>query len=135
MKSLRRMVVGFLINACLFTPAIAVEEAASLQVADAVICKDVVDRVPVDADTVFSVSVGKLCCFTRITGAQIPTTVTHVWYFEETERGRMALPVGSPNWRTMSSKIIQAHEIGRWHVDVLAPNGRVLFTIECETTR
>ena len=62
-------------------------------------------------------------------GAQDDTYVTHVWYFGDRERARIKLAVRSPNWRTNSSKKIQPHEIGDWHVDVVGADGQVLMTI------
>ena len=45
-------------------PAQAQQETTVLEVESAAICEDVVDRDPVDAGDSFSVSVGKLFCFT-----------------------------------------------------------------------
>lgn len=110
------------------------QETAQLQVTAAAICKNVVDREPVDPGLSFVVAVGQLYCFTKITGAQDPTQVTHVWYFDGTERARVDLAVNSASWRTCSSKIIQSHEKGAWRVDVLDSEGNVLKTLEFEVT-
>ena len=111
---------------------VAAQEPAALQVAEAAICKDVVDHVPMEPGTSFSAPVGKLYCFTKITGAQVPAHVTHVWYFDGVERARVELGVNSPSWRTYSSKIIQPHEMGAWRVEVLDPAGNVLQTLDFE---
>jgi len=111
------------------------QQAASLEVAAGSICRDVVNRQPVDVGTSFEASVGKLYCLTKIIGAGDPTEITHVWYFGNTERARVSLDVNSASWRTHSSKIIQAHEIGAWHVDVLGPGGEVLQTYEFTITQ
>jgi hypothetical protein len=126
---------ALLITVCLLTtPGIQAQVASSLEVTDAVICKDVVDRMPVGAGTSFNASVGKLCCFTKIEGAHEPTAITHVWYFGKTERARVDLPVDSEKWRTSSSKKIQLHETGPWHVDVLGSQGELLQTLNFEIT-
>jgi hypothetical protein len=88
----------------------------------------------VDAGVSFSASIGALYCFTKITGAQTPTTITHVWYFGATERARVDLDISSDTWRTWSSKIIQTHEVGSWRVDVLDPAGTVLKELQFEIT-
>ena len=111
------------------------QQTASLEVAAGSICRDVVNRQPVDVGTSFEASVGKLCCLTKIIGAADPTEITHVWYFGNTERARVSLAVNSASWRTHSSKIIQAHEIGAWHVDVLGPGGEMLQTFEFTITQ
>ncbi|UCG14911.1 MAG: DUF2914 domain-containing protein [Deltaproteobacteria bacterium] len=111
------------------------QQTTSLDVGVAAICRDMVDREPVDAGISFPVSVGQLYCFTKITGAQSPTQVTHVWYYGETERARVDLTVNSASWRTWSSKIVQPHEVGSWRVDVLGPGGTVLKELQFEITQ
>jgi len=111
------------------------QNAPSLEVAVAAICQDVVDREPVDAGVSFPASVGTLYCYTKITGAQEATKITHVWYFGATERARVELDVNSDNWRTWSSKIIQANEIGSWRVDILDAAGTVLKELQFEITQ
>lgn len=106
----------------------------ALEVKFAAICRGVVDLKLVQADTSFPASVGKLYCFTTIVGAQSPIEITHVWYHGGTLRARVILPVNSLHWRTYSSKIIQPHEIGQWHVDVLAPDGSLLVSVLFDIT-
>ncbi len=96
------------------------------EVAYSAICGDVIDRQPVGVGDSFDASVGQLWCFTKIVGAESPIEITHVWYFGDTVRARVDLAVRSNSWRTYSSKRIQAHEIGDWHVDVLGPQGQIL---------
>ena len=109
-------------------PSIA-QETTSLEVAVGTICTDIVDREPVEVGNSFQASLGKVYCFTAIIGAQSPTEITHVWYFGEIERARVNLAIKAYSWRTYSSKIIQRHEIGDWHVDVLGPKGELLKTL------
>ena len=116
-------------------PAQAQQEAPALMVESAAICEDVVDREPVGAGNSFSVSVGRLFCFTKIVGAGTDADITHAWYFGDIERARVVLTVKSSSWRTYSSKILQAHEIGPWHVDVLDESGNVLDTIDFEVVQ
>jgi hypothetical protein len=111
------------------------QETDSIKVESAAVCENIVDRDPAGAGTSFSVTVGKLFFFTKITGAENPIEIAHVWYFGDTERARVTLPVKTNTWRTHSSKILQAHEIGAWHVDVLGPAGEVLETVQFEVVQ
>ena len=113
---------------------IKAQEAGAVEVAEAVICRDVVDREPIDVGDSFEVTVAKLYCFTKIVGAQEEIEIAHVWYHGDVERARINLSIRAANWRTWSSKIIQAHEIGDWHVDVIGPDDEVLETLEFEIT-
>jgi hypothetical protein len=114
--------------------AVQAESHAALEVAVAAICQNVVDREPVDAGISFPASVGRLNCFTKISGARTPTQITHVWYFGAQERASVDLAVKAASWRTYSSKIIQPHEIGAWRVDVLDSTGTVLKELQFEIT-
>ena len=120
--------VGLLISG-LYPMAAMAAGPSSLQVTEAYICLDVVDLQCQGKDTTFSSSLGKLYCFTRVIGAQEPTQIFHVWYYGQHERARVPLQVNSSNWRTYSSKIIQAHEAGQWRVEILGPNNELLNVV------
>lgn len=111
------------------------QETGLITVESAVVCENIVDREPAGTGTTFSVTMGKLFFFTKITGAENPVEIVHVWYFGDTERSRVTLPVKANTWRTYSSKILQAHEIGAWHVDVIDPAGEVLETVQFEVVQ
>jgi hypothetical protein len=136
-KSYPCLCYGFalLLASCFLVGPAHGEEIIPLTVKDAAICLDVEDRACVDPNDVFPSQVGKLCCFSRIFGAQEQIQVTHVWYFGDIERGRVALNVRSVNFRTYSSKIIQPHEIGPWHVDILGPGDKLLQTVNFEIVK
>jgi hypothetical protein len=128
-------VVVVLISMCLFIPTVEAQMQGQIEVAAAAICKAVVDREAVDVGTRFPNSVQRLYCYTKIVGASQPTEIVHVWSYGDVERARIALNVKSSNWRTFSSKAIQAHEIGAWRVDVLDTAGNLLKTINFEVTQ
>lgn len=108
---------------------------SDLEITRAAICRQVVDREPVDAGTSFESPVEKLSCFTHVTGAQDPAEIYHVWYFAEAERAVVKLKVNSVSWRTYSTKIIQPHEIGDWRVDVLEQEGNLLKAVHFKVTQ
>lgn len=110
-------------------------EAAPIKIARTAICRDVMDREPVEVGDSFDAYVGKLYCFTKIVGAETPIEVTHAWYYGDTEMARVDLPVRSTSWRTYSSKIIMADAVGDWHVDVIGPEGEVLQTVQFKITQ
>ncbi|MDJ0816503.1 MAG: DUF2914 domain-containing protein [Desulfobacterales bacterium] len=118
-----------------FVPSsIYAQQSDSLNVATAVISKNIADRQPVEPGSSFSVSVGKLFCYSKVTNIQSSTQIYHVWYYGDTERARVALNVNPPDWRTYSSKIIQAHEIGKWHVKIIDDANNMLQDIEFDLT-
>ncbi len=124
-----------IISLCLLIPFASPQQAAAISVEDSTICTGVANREAVDAGTSFAVSAGRLYCFSKIADIQEPTEIVHVWYYGETERARISLGVNPPAWRTYSSKIIQAHEIGSWRVEILDGSGNLLETLKFETTQ
>jgi len=101
------------------------------------ICRDVIDRTPVESAIEFGKEVGKLYCFTAISNPGAPAEITHVWSHNGEEMVKYKLSVGtSPNWRTWSSKMILPELTGAWNVIVLDPTGieigRVDFQIGLE---
>lgn len=131
---MKRFRISFFTVLCLFFCIFLLQsglgqDSAVLEVVDTAICSSVEDRACVDPKEEFSTGVERLYCFTRITGAPEDIEVTHVWYYGNIERARIALSVRSASYRTYSSKKIQLHEIGNWRVEVLGPDGTVLKTI------
>ena len=125
----------FMASICLVVPnSIHAQQTGNLNVASAVICKNVVDRQPVEPGTSFSASAGRLYCYSKIADIQNSTQIVHVWYFGDTERARIPLKVNPPSWRTYSSKLIQSHETGKWLVKILDASGNSLEDVEFEIT-
>jgi hypothetical protein len=114
---------------CLAFYAAGNASASELTLVDSGICTGVVDHVAVDVGEVFGRDIGKLICFTRVVGPYLEGSeqfVVHVWYYQDTERARVTLPVRSSNWGTYSSKLIQPFEIGEWRVEVLDSQGETV---------
>ena len=65
-------------------------------------------------------------CDLWILGAMGETHIMHVWYYGNTERFRINLPIKAAAWRTFSQKTIWPNEIGAWHVDLLDAEGNRL---------
>ena len=109
--------------------------ASTIQVESSAIGEDVVNREVVSQGDSFSASVGKLYCFSKIANLENYTEVVHAWYYGSEQRARVTLNVNPPAWRTYSSKIIQAHEIGVWRVEILDQDGNLLETVRFQVTQ
>jgi hypothetical protein len=86
------------------------------------------NREIVNPGTSFPADVGQVFCFTRISGAEDETTITHIWYLDGVEMASVDLPVRGTNWRTWSSKTIFSDWTGEWSVDVLDAEGNLLMS-------
>ena len=109
--------------------------AVSMEVTNSAIGEKIVNREIVNEGRSFSATVGKLYCFSKIANVDSYTEVVHTWYYGNYERARVTLNVNPPAWRTYSSKIIQAHEIGSWRVEILDASGNLLNTVHFEVTQ
>jgi hypothetical protein len=118
----------------LVPPAVQAQQAGGMKLTTAVICKNVVDRQPVEPGSSFPVSVGKLYCYTKIDNIQNSASIVHAWYYGDTQRAMVSLNINPPSWRTYSSKIIQPHETGAWRVEILDTSGNLLKTVRFEVT-
>ncbi len=112
------------------TPAVAETAVCdTVSVAEIAICDSVVNRAPVGTKEVFQQPVEKLYCFTKIEGCPDTTCVTHIWYWRDKKMAAVELPVKSRCWRTWSSKRIVKDWTGKWRVEVLSAEGKLLKTV------
>lgn len=98
----------------------------SLSVARDMVTTEVVGREPVNDGAAFSPSMGPVYYFTEVEGADVPTQITHIWYYEGRQMAQVPLAVEGPRWRTWSSKQILQDWTGTWKVEAVDAHGQVL---------
>ncbi len=105
-------------------------QASSLSV-EAVVGRDVMDRMPVDTGSAFPAGVGTLVCWSRVTGApaSAETIIHHVWFRGDEQAADIELRLGGSPWRTWTRKTILAEWTGPWRVEVRDAAGTVLATV------
>jgi hypothetical protein len=104
--------------------------AGDLSVQNSAICLDVINRKPVGASNIFPKNAPKLFCFTKIVGAEKPTSVTHIWYQNGLLKAKVKLPVKSAGWRTWSSMALTPDKAsGEWMVEIVSEDGVALDSI------
>lgn len=99
----------------------AVAPAAELSVGTAI-----ENRELVGAAETFSLSAGKLFCFSKVSNAA-GSEIEHVWFKGDAEVARVKLTVGGSPWRTHSSKNLGDDGAGDWRCEVVH-NGTVIQT-------
>ena len=103
--------------------------AQEITVAQAVVCQEIVDRMPVGSGDVIPVGTERVFCYTQIDGAQGETEITHNWYYKGALKASVVLPVRNSKWRTWSSKTLLPEWTGEWMVEVLSKDGTPLESI------
>jgi hypothetical protein len=110
------------------------QENERLTVDEIYTCTAIEDMNPLGVNSTFKNDVKRVYCFTKISGAEESTTITHVWYHEGIKRAKQHLSVEADSWRTWSSKKIVPRWHGKWRIDVLKRDGTLIesikFTVE-----
>lgn len=112
-----------------FSAGLAAEDTSNISIQQAVICMDVIDRTPIGTGDIFTKEIPKLYCFSKVVGAQKPTTITHLWYLNGLLQSKVVLPVKSASWRTWSSLNITSEKTGEWMVEIVSEDGVALASI------
>ena len=103
--------------------------AGELVVAEASIATSVTGLVPDGVAESFSNDVGKLYCYTKVTGGEEGDTITHKWYYGDDVMAEVTLGVKSSEYRTYSSKNLMSQWKGDWRVEIASSDGTVLETL------
>ena len=101
----------------------------NITIENAVMCQNVVDRVPIGTGDVFSKDIGKVFCFCKVLGASSPSQITFNWYYQGSLQSTVTLPVRSASWRTWSYKNMSPAMTGEWMVEILTEDGKPLESI------
>lgn len=88
--------------------------------------RDVTAREPEGVAQNFPPDVGKVFFFNQVAGVDGPTTIKHVWIFDDKVQFEIKLPLEGNGWRVWSSKKISAQQSGTWHVEVMDEAGNVI---------
>ncbi|UCD86005.1 MAG: DUF2914 domain-containing protein [Deltaproteobacteria bacterium] len=137
MRLLKVILSAYLISLALFNPALTEEvndkkksqEETKIGVVMAVICREVKDLSPVCESDIFPADIGKLYCFTRVTGGKKGDIVKHIWHYQGRPLLELNLSIKSSDFRTYSSKKIRHYQKGKWRVDVMSLDGINLATL------
>lgn len=126
----RVVLVAFLLLLCCFSAAIGQSSSDSLSVSDTlfvtdlVLCRDVIEREPVDVVESYTADDSQAWVFARIHNEGAMTEITFRWFYEETEYYTLDARVGtSKRWRTYSRVTLQP---GAWRVEIVDAEGNLL---------
>ena len=124
-------VFGVLFMSVFFSRMLLSQEQESaemelLKVQEFAFCEKVEEREPVSTGEEFSSDIGRVYLWTSIYGAEQPTTIKHIWYYENNKMNEVPLSIKYKRTRTWSYKNIMPEWTGDWHVDVVDEKGNVL---------
>jgi hypothetical protein len=100
----------------------------------ALICEDVKDGIPLNPSIAFSISAGKIYCYTLFDQIAEDSIVYHHWFFRDKPSARIRLSLRQPRWGTFSSIQLREADRGPWKVEISDSSGRVLKTLRFSVT-
>jgi hypothetical protein len=111
------------------SPSVAVTKGG-ISVIELAACRSIENKAPVGSAEKFASDVGRIYVFTKVgLDASKEGSIKHVWKFNKKEITTIKLPVKGPQWRTYSSKKIDASLKGDWEVDVVTDADEVLKSV------
>ena len=100
----------------------------------AVMCEDMLELVPRNPTTVFSIERRKAICFTSFDPVPEKTIIYHQWFHRDQTSAKIKLTLKSPRWSTYSSIQFRAEDIGPWRVEISDSQGHILDVLRFSIT-
>ncbi|MBF0102784.1 MAG: DUF2914 domain-containing protein [Desulfobacterales bacterium] len=97
-------------------------------------CEDTKDYAPFHEAIVFSITIGKISCFTSCDPVLEKSYIYHNWYRKDNLSTRIKLVVYPPRWATISSIQLRDTDKGPWRVEVTDVTGNVLKILRFSIT-
>ena len=118
---------------CKNAPAVAAD-AIQIELQRAVICENVKDLQPVNPAIAFSLTIGKVFCYTEFSSITQETFVLHKWYRQDALVTEKKLLLKPPRWSTYSSIQLRESDKGPWRVNVVNADGQTLKILRFSVT-
>ena len=99
-----------------------------------VICEELANYEPFNPGVVFSITLGRISCFTEFDPVTEETQIYHKWYFQDRFTARKKLTLKPPRWATFSSIQLRREDKGPWRVEVVDGSERILDVLRFSIT-
>ncbi len=97
-----------------------------LTLVEATMCEGIKDYIPQNQAIVFSMTIGKVSCFTSFDPVPEKTSIYHNWFYRDKLSTRIKLSLQPPCWSTFSSIKLREADKGPWRVEVIDQEGKIL---------
>ncbi len=106
----------------------------SLKLVEALMCEGVKEYAPFNQAFVFSISIGKISCFTTFDDIKKDTYIYHRWFHREKMSMKRGLLIKPPRWSIFSSMQLREADKGPWRVEISDSEGRILRIVRFSIT-
>ena len=107
---------------------------AKILLVQAVMCEDMLELVPRNPTTIFSIERRKAICFTSFDPVIEKTIIFHQWFHRDQNSAKMKLTLNPPRWSAYSSIQLRAEDIGPWRVEITDTQGHILDILRFSIT-
>jgi hypothetical protein len=112
--------------------SVAVQKKLTLD--RAVMCEEIKDFAPHNPAVVFSIKIGKVCCYTSFDPVPEKTFIYHKWYHKDSPSTNKRLTLQPPRWATFSTIQLRETDKGPWRVEISDQNGKLLSILRFSIT-
>lgn len=102
--------------------------------AKAVMCEDIQDFQPKNTAVVFSISRGKVFCYTLFDPVPEQTFIYHQWIHKNKLNTKRRLYLQPPRWSSFSSIQLRESDKGPWRVEILDHSEKVMTVLTFSIT-
>jgi Protein of unknown function (DUF2914) len=107
---------------------------SSPKLQEATICEDLKDFLPVNQGVAFSVSAGKVICYTYFNPVPQKTFIYHSWFQRDQLITKKRLYLQPPKWATQSAMQLRDTDKGPWRVEITDQADRVIRVLRFSIT-
>jgi Protein of unknown function (DUF2914) len=100
----------------------------------AIMCEDLLELIPQNPTTVFSIEKRKAICFTVFDPVPKKAIIYHQWFHRDQTSAKIKLTLKPPRWSTYSSIQFRAEDIGPWRVEISDSQGHILDVVRFSIT-
>ena len=109
-------------------------ENEKLTLVQAAICEGIQDNSPKNRAIVFSLTSGRVHCFTTFDPVPEKTVIYHKWYFRDKPRATIKLSLQTPRWSSFSRIRLRDDEKGPWRVEITDEEGNIFRILRFSVT-
>lgn len=104
------------------------------RITKAVMCELLDGYEPKSVAIVFSITVGRISCYTAFDQVPDTTYIDHRWYRRDELVTTKRLTLKTPSWSTYSSIQLRAADKGPWRVEIWSADDRLMKTLRFSVT-
>ncbi len=114
--------------------SIPTSDSKNLTLFHAVMCEEVKKHVPRNPAIVFSITIGKVFCYTSFDTVPKKTFIYHNWFHRDKISTKIKLNLKPPRWTTYSRIQLREADKGPWHMEITDSKGNILRVLRFSIT-